>query len=204
MTAVPFSLRWMASLLLLCAGVGGVSGVGVQELWGQERSPDDVHYLDVMAQAFSVPLAEATRLAGEGIRLEELPVVLFLGRETGLAPSAILALRRAGTSWADLARRSGLSADRLLVELPEAVGSPAARALAGRIRATPRSEWNTLALTDAEIVLLVHIRVLSRHLGRDAVAVTEATALGEGWSRVVRILTTGRQEGSPHEGAPHG
>lgn len=169
----------------------GLGGVNVE--FGSAQQPDPAHYLHVMSAAFGVSVAEGQRLAGEGVPLEALPVVLFLARETGLAPSAILALRRSGATWSALAIRSGVSVDRIVVELPEGVGGAQARALAARLRTIPRDAWNTLQLDDADVVFFVHVRGLARHLGLPVSHVVEATTPDDSWVAAVRRLTPPRR-----------
>jgi hypothetical protein len=170
----------------------GLGGVSVEP--GSAQQTDPAHYLQVMSAAFGVSVSEGQRLAGEGVPLEALPVVLFLARETGLAPSAILALRRSGASWSALAIRSGVSFDRIVVELPEGVGSPHARSLAARLRATPRETWNTLQFDDDDVVFFVHVRGLTRHLELPVSRVVEATTPADSWVAAVRRLTPPRSE----------
>jgi hypothetical protein len=184
-------------LVLLGMLFGGASEVRAQAGGGGGGwTVEEAHYLEALSRAFGITEQEGARLTGEGLRLDELPVVLHLARETGLAPSGILALRRAGASWGALALRAGVPWDRIVVPLPEGVGSPRAQTMARRLALGARDGASPVVLEDEEVTFLVHLRVLQRHFEFDVAEILRVEALSPGsWVGVVRRLTPG--EGAP-------
>jgi hypothetical protein len=95
---------------------------------------------------------------------EEVPVALALARHAGVSTDALVTQRRSG-SWNDLARRHGVGLRPFYVALPAAADQgPLARAREA-FQTTPRDAWDTLTLSDAQIVALVNVGFLSDFLG---------------------------------------
>ncbi len=150
-TSAPLVL--LLSFLLLPAG-----------LCSQDRNGGDrAAYLRALATYFQVPPLELEILLEGRGSMDELPVLLLLARETGMAPAALAANRRGGASWISLFHRFGLGAAHLHPSLDEGeVDSRVERAW--RLYAqTERRDWDRISLTDEEVITLVHLKVLSRH-----------------------------------------
>jgi len=155
-----------------------------QTLDARDRST----YLGLMASEFGVSPVEIEILLESGGAIDQLPVLLFLARETGMSPTALAAGRRSGTSWMALLRRFGLDAGRLYVPLDDrSVDARMARAW-GLFQERGRDQWGSIDLTDEEIVTLVHLRVLSRNLGVDPGRVLQVRGSVGTWTEVPRRL----------------
>jgi hypothetical protein len=172
--------RTLGALFLLLAGASEGMGQG-----GTDREL----YIRFMAGEFSILEGEADRLLEERIAPDELPVVLFLSRESGIAAPAILASRRSGLPWVQVARRGGVFPDRLFVEIPSSLDDPRIRRIRQLFSSTPRTGWGSLELSDDEVITLVHLRVLTRGFGRRVDEVLTARALSASWIEVPRRLT---------------
>jgi len=109
-----------------------------------------------------VPEREVVVIRERRIREEELPVVLFIAQHARVMPATIVDMRMRGLSWWDISVRYGLGADVYYV--PVAVvhsGPPYGRAY-GHYK-KPKKQWNTIVLTDGDIVNLVELRFMSEH-----------------------------------------
>jgi hypothetical protein len=123
-------------------------------------------YFRAVAGFFQVAEGELAILAHGGeIPAEELPVALFMARRGGVSPEAVIALRGSGRGWPELAQRFGVGANALHVPLGDGVAMGTLAPLYRRFSATPVDQWQTLILSDNEIVALVNVRVLAQALG---------------------------------------
>jgi hypothetical protein len=155
---------------------------GSQAQAGESR--DRSTYLAVMATYFQVsPMEVEILLEGRGA-IDELPVLLLLARETGMAPAALSASRRGGATWMDLLRRFGLDAAHLHVPLQAADVDARVERIWALYRDSDRSAWERIELTDEEVITLVHLKVLARHHGVDPGRVLQARAAAGSWVEV--------------------
>ena len=71
---------------------------------GRVAAQDAAHsdYFRSVARYFSLPASEVSILAEWEIAPDEVPVVLFVARRSGVSPEAVVALRDSGQSWASL------------------------------------------------------------------------------------------------------
>ena len=143
--------------VLLALMVGGAGA--------QETAPVRSAYFAAVAEYFGVPDSEIDILGDWRLPPDEIPVVLFVAERAGVSPEALVALRRGGTSWVNLAGRYQVGAGALHVPLPAAAPSGRLERAFGEYRALPPRRWNEIRLTDPEIVALVNVRVLSESLG---------------------------------------
>lgn len=164
-----------ATLVLLVAGASQKAHAQAEDRAAYER---------VMAAHFQVTESEVSLLAAEGAGPEQLPVLLLLARESGLAPPAVLAYRRGGQSWMAILRRLDVPMSRLRLELgSDQAGAELERAVR-LMQETAESQWATLELSDAEVAALVHVRVFSRYFQVSPGRVIEARGRVGSWIEV--------------------
>lgn len=132
-------------------------------------------YFRAVARYFSLPANEVAILSEWSIQPDEIPVVVFVARRSGVSPEAVLALRESGQSWASLTRRYRISPAALHVPIRDDAPAGALDEAYARFRGTPVGEWDGVTLSDAEIVGLVNVRVLSQALGLSAERVAAVT-----------------------------
>jgi hypothetical protein len=132
-------------------------------------------YFRSVARYFSLPAEEVSILADWEIEPDEVPVVLFVARRSGVSPEAVVALRDSGQSWTDLTARFRVSASALHVPIRDDAPAGALSAAYERFRSTPVSGWGELRLEDDEIIGLVNVRVISQVLGLSAERVAAAS-----------------------------
>lgn len=121
-------------------------------------------YLTAVAEHFSVPASEVLILSQSRIVKAEIPVVLFVSARAGASPDALLALRRAGRAWAEIASRYGLHAGNFHVDIGGAAPGGALAAAYEAYGSRDRAGWPAISLSDEAIIALVHVRFLSEYL----------------------------------------
>jgi hypothetical protein len=122
-------------------------------------------YYRGVADHFGLPATEIRLLAESGVQPEEVAVALFLAREAGVSADALVALRKGGRAWNELARRYDVGPDRFHVPVQGSVSTGPLTSAYEAFRGTPTSEWDAIRLDDAAVVHLVNLRVLSEYLG---------------------------------------
>lgn len=163
---VPVVRQWavvLAALGLLAAARGPL---GAQ----QESARDE--YLRAAAEHFRFEPREVAVLTRWGLSAGEIPVVLFVAGQAGVAPDVVVARRRQGGSWMEIAADYSIHAGNFHVP----VGGPAGFLADAyeRFAAVEASRWNAVHLSDDEVVGLVNVRFLSRHLSVSAAQVLGA------------------------------
>ncbi len=146
--------------VLLATVVFAATALEAQDRGGAERA-----YFRAVASFFQVPRAEIAILSNWELPPDEIPVVLFMARRAGVSAEALVALRKSGRSWTDLAERYRIEARALHVPLPDRASAGTLAQVYERFRETPVAEWSTIRLGGADIVALVNVRVLAQSLG---------------------------------------
>ena len=154
-------------LLVLAPGV----------LEAQAGDADDAAFLRAVGEYFGTPAGEVVVLTRWNLSTAEIPVVLRLATRAGVPPDVVVAQRRRGAGWLEIARSYSVHAGDFHVPIN---GSPGF--LAGayeRFRARVASEWRDVSLSDEELVGLVNVRFLSRSLGVPASSVVRELSGGD-------------------------
>lgn len=152
--------RSVVVLALALGSLAAARGADAQTAFSVSASVGDFHV--AVANYYHVPERDVIVVRERRIPDDELPVVFFIAERARVPAARIVDLRLAGSSWWDISVRYGLGADVYYV--PVAVvhsGPPYGRAY-GHYK-KPRQQWNTIVLTDADIVNLVELRFMSEH-----------------------------------------
>jgi hypothetical protein len=165
-------MRRVPFILLACA-------IMAADASAQDAAHAD--YFRSVARYFSLPPSEVAILAEWSIEPDEVPVVLFVARRSGVSPEAVVALRDSGQSWASLASRYRVSPSALYVPIRDDVDAGALSRAYGDYRSISVSEWSSIRLTDEEIVGLVNVRVISQVLGLSVERVVSASGTTATW-----------------------
>jgi hypothetical protein len=165
-------------------------GVAAGDLQAQTPADRDA-YLRVVSRHFELPAGEAERLLEDRIAPDELPVLLFLHAESGIAAPALLAMRRPGSTWSQVARRYGVGGDRFHVEIPAAAVDARTRRIHELFTGTPRGGWAALEFTDEETITLVNLRMLAERFTVPPARVLEVRGAVGSWIEVPARLSGG-------------
>jgi len=128
-------------------------------------------------------------LQDRGIRENELPVVFYLARQSGVSPMAIAQLRASGYSWSDITYRLGLTSDTYYVPLSGYYGQYAS------YYQMPRSRWSSLRLSDDAVIGLVNTRFLSDYYRMPADRVLRLRSSGRDFTTLARELYRPERQG---------
>ena len=142
-------------------------------------------YLRAAAEHFRFSPREVSVLTRWGLSADEIPVVLFVARQAGVSPDVVVARRRQGGSWMEIATGYAIHAGNFHVPVQGAQGFLADAY--ERFDAVDASQWSTVRLSDDEVVGLVNVRFLARHLSISAGRVLGELAQGdvvEGYRRL--------------------
>ena len=172
-----------ATLGLLLAVLATATGARAQEEGEVRRA-----YFRAVADFFQMPSGEVSILGEWRLPTEEVPVVLFVARRAGVSPEALVALRRSGRGWSELAGRYHLDAAQFYVPLSDEASAGPLQAAYDQYRSLPAARWSEVSLADRHIVDLVNLRLVSQTL-RIAPARVLAQSVGAGsWEKVYRAL----------------
>ena len=141
------------ALVLLATAAGNVAAQG-----GDEARQA---YFAAVADFFRVPASEISILGDWPLPADEIPVVLFVAGRAGVSEEALAALRRSGLSWHDLAGRYQVGPGAFHIPLPDDAAAGRLEGAYARYREVPPTQWSEIRLSDADIVALVNVRVLS-------------------------------------------
>jgi hypothetical protein len=181
-----------ATLGLLLAVFATATGARAQEEEEVRRA-----CFRAVADFFQMPPGEVSILGEWRLPTEEVPVALFVARRAGVSPEALVALRRSGRGWSELAGRYHLDAAHFYVPLSDDAAAGPLQAAYDQYRSLPALRWSEVSLQDRHIVDLVNLRLVSQTL-RIAPATVLAQAVGAGsWDRVYRALIGDRDTTFP-------
>lgn len=186
--------RAMGAFLVL---VSGTRAAAAQEGTPAAREA----YFGAVAEFFQLPRSEVGILGDWRLGGDEIPVVLFVARRAGVSPEAVVALRRSGRGWAELAARYHLDAAQFHVPLPDRAAAGVLASAFERYRALPANRWSEIALSDVDIVGLVNLRVLAQTLRMSPEAVLQEAGGGSAWHELyLRLIRGSGSRSSTTEG----
>jgi len=177
-----------------------VAAVSPRSLAGQPSGGDSRDaYFRAVAEHFRTTEREVSVLAQWGLSAGEIPVVLYLADRAQVSPDVVVAQRRRGSEWIDIAHGLSVHAGDFHVHVDGPAGF-----LSGayaRFGGAPASAWSGVRLTDPEVTGLVNVRFLSRFLGMPATDV--AMGLGAGDDMVAGFARLASGGGPGTAGAGH-
>lgn len=154
----------------------------------QERDAAQVDYFRAVAGFFNLPPTEIVILSDWKMPADEIPVVLFMARRAGVSPEALVALREAGQTWSALADRYRVRAPAFHVPVRDDAATGRLDGAYRLFRSTPVGEWESIRLSDDDIVALVNVRVISQSLGLPAERVLAETSEVDSFVRLYARL----------------
>jgi hypothetical protein len=135
-------------------------GADAQTAFSVSASVGDFHV--AVSNYYRVPEREVIVVRERRIPDEELPVVFFIAQQARVPAARIVDMRLHGASWWDISVRYGIGADVYYVPVTVVHSGPPYGRAYGHYK-KPRKQWNTIVLTDADIVNLVELRFMSEH-----------------------------------------
>lgn len=152
--------RSFAVFALALGSVIAARGADAQTAYSVSASVGDFHV--AVSNYYHVPEREVIVVRERRIPDDELPVVFFIAQQARVPAARIVDMRLHGASWWDISVRYGLGADVYYVPVTVVHSGPPYGRAYGHYK-KPRKQWNTIVLTDADIVNLVELRFMSEH-----------------------------------------
>lgn len=151
-----------------------------------------------IGEHYNVPEKEIVVIKRKNVPDEELPVIYFLARNSGVDVSAIIKLRLGGKSWMDITTHLGLSAGIYYVQLSKPAGPPYGKAY-GHYKKRHRNDWSKIRLTDIEIVDFVNLKFLSKHYGYSPDQIVEMRGKGKNFMEINSDIKKNKKAGQKSE-----
>jgi hypothetical protein len=151
------------SIFVMALALGGViaaKGAEAQTAYSVSASIGNFHV--AVSNYYQVPEREVIVVRERRIPDDELPVVFFIAQRARVPVARIVDMRLRGDSWWDISVRFGLGADVYYVPVTVVRSGPPYGRAYGHYK-KPKKQWNTIALTDGDVVNLVQLRFISDH-----------------------------------------
>jgi hypothetical protein len=144
------------------SAASAVAGGSPAYLFNAGDVDDDTElFLNLTIRSYGYPRGTVETIVPQLSVVEaDLPVVLFLARETGCSPQRIVKLRSAGLTWSDIFDRLEMPADILFVGLSRNPGPPYDKAWGFW-----RKHGRRAAIADDDVVELARLQIAHRLLG---------------------------------------
>lgn len=185
----------LALAMMLAVGPAANAGASFDFLFSMSNVSDDDQYflnLAVSNYGYDRRILEPVLPRIRSVEVD-LPVILFLAKESGRPVDFIVDMRAQGLSWTLVIARLALPVDVLFVGIDRDPGPPFGKAW-GYWRKSPRS----VRLSDADVTGLVQLQIGARASGLAPFEL--ARARGEG-KRIVTLVA--EKKGRPyHRGKP--
>ncbi|MCK5237673.1 MAG: hypothetical protein KAR06_11915 [Deltaproteobacteria bacterium] len=136
-----------------------------------------------IGEFYSVPKSEVVMIRKRKIPDDELAVVFFLSKHSGISVSAIARLRLGGMSWMEITLKYGLSPDIYFVKFDRDPGPPYGKAY-GYYKNKPKSKRKSITFSDADIVNFVNLKFVSQHYGITPDEVVKMRGSGESFVEI--------------------
>ena len=154
---------------------------------------DDQYFLNFAVGSLGYPRTAVEPILPRLRYVEaDLPVALFLARQSGRPVRAIVDLRVQGLSWSVILGRVGLRPDILFVGLDRDPGPPY-----GKAWGHWKKRGRAAVLSDGDVAGLVQVQIASRYGGLPAFDL----ARGRGQGRPVSAALA-EKKGQPYKGKP--
>jgi len=155
-------------------------------------------------ESLGLPEPLIVQLLERGLPDEHLPVIGLISARTATAPERIFEMRRSGLSFLDISLRLGAGPEIFYVPIERDPGPPYGKAW-GYYRKTPRAQWRTIVLTDADIVHLANLRLCVDRYGIAPDRVIGLERSGKGVAAIHAELAPGGKRGAAEaKGKPKG
>ena len=165
-----------------------------------QRTADASLFYSAVSQHFQVGPQQVRQLVDGGLPPEDVVVLYYIAEHSLRQPGQLLADRKAGRSWRDVAIAAGLQPESFYYPISYSRG-PFVNVYA-LYHQLPRDRWSwdRLQLTDGDIENLVNLRFLAALGGRSMPDVQRLRAQGYDYVTIHHFLLNGQQT-AQHEAA---
>lgn len=154
-------------------------------------------------ESLGLPEPLIVQLLEKGAPEEHLPVIGLIAERARVSPEKVFELHRSGLSFLDISIRFGLGPEIFYVPLERDPGPPYGKAW-GYYKKTPRAKWNTIRLSDREIVDLANLKLCVDYYRVPADRVVRLRSGGKGFVAIHGELAHGGKPGKEPPGQAKG
>ena len=124
------------------------------------RDDGRADFFSALAEHFRLPESVVVSIHERRIPDDELAVVFFLAKQTGVRPDDVVDLRLLRKSWMELTLHFGLNPEVFYLPVTGDPAPPYGKGY-GQFKKLQRTEWKKVVLDDEDIVNLVNLRFVS-------------------------------------------
>lgn len=147
------------SALMLCG-----AAIAQVEIGGMKVTAEDLkNFYVAVGEHFGWTVPEIIGYREIGIKDEEVPVLLTIAREAGVAPSKIVELRNDGKSWDEIAGHYGKTPEIFFAPVESEVSGPPFGNAYGHYKNRDKKGWDKVKLKDDEVVNVTNVKFVSEH-----------------------------------------
>jgi hypothetical protein len=181
-----FPMKFAKYLFLAVALVVGAAAVPAPA----EHTPTHAELQRAIDLAFGVPEPVTVQLVTQGVPVEELPAVALISTRAKVEPVKVVELRKSGLSYVQVSQKLGVGPEVFYVPFDSDPGPPYGKAW-GYWKNNPREKWNTLVLTDEELVNLANMQLITNAYKVPPAKVIELRSAGKDYMLIHRELAGG-------------
>ena len=165
------------------------------------KTSDPALFYSAVSQHFQIRPQQVRQLVDGGLPPSQVVVLYYIAEHSLRQPTQLLAERKAGKSWRDVAIASGLEPESFYYPISYSRG-PFVNVYA-IYHQVPRDRWtwNQLQLTDSDIENLVNLRFLAELGGRSVPDVLRLRAQGYDFVSIHHFLLNGQKTAQHEDGA---
>ena len=153
-------------------------------------------------ESLGLPEPMIVRLLERGLPEPELPAIGWIAQRTGTPVERVADLRFSGLPLVDISIRLGSGPELFYVPFESDPGPPYGKAW-GHYRKTPRARWHEIRLSDAEIVHLANLHLITRRYSISPRRALDLERSGKSVAAIHRELSHPGHGGSVHGGNGH-
>jgi hypothetical protein len=153
--------------------------------------------------ALGLPEPMIVRLLERGLPEPELPALGLIAQQAHVPVARVADLRLSGLPWVDVARRVGSGPEIFYVPYAADPGPPYGKAW-GYYRKTPRAQWRTIRLADADVIRSSNVLLLHRYYSVPVARVVELQRGGRSFAAIHHQLWTDKHPAKSAKGAKAG
>lgn len=161
------------AVLLVTALVAGVSAQDIRS-----------EYFLSLSDFYNVPFEDVTGVQEVGLSDEEIPVAFHVAQAADVPVLDVARMRAENTAWSDVASAFEVNLSSFYVLLSGTIESRKYRTIMDKFNSMPQSEWNSLTLSDDDIVNLVNLKFIYRYHDYSAFKVIAMREVGKTFVRI--------------------
>ncbi len=174
-------------LTIICAGIFVLAGTAV--VAGELENT----FEEAICQYFSAEQSQVDAVRAYGIGDEDIPVVFYLAKQAKTSPEKIAKLSLNADSWANLAKARNLSLKVFYIHFDGDIDSYVYSPIIEQYRSVHRRQWNTIPLSDADVVNMVNLKLVASGFDYNIFKVMELRDNGKGFVQICHEVSEAKE-----------